>query len=456
MLHAPWQVSIVGNLELASSLAGALAAPGSANSRPPVPPTPSKRQRTSKEHMGGDAAANTSELAEADAAAEGEGEEEAEESLRLHPLRVRVVLPLPAPPMADDGTGSAPAPPLLTAMTDELGEMNSSPRRSLHLEVCCIPAQSLLAVSVIDPPKAAAAGSETAGGMRCSSAHLAATLFVNLLESDTGTSTPPPLSSGAVPAQQGKEISGKEILLALLPSLPFKWVQMLGKPAAALDARPRVSTSSAAGPCPSPPSPPLDLFGHIVDALLSRISAADALAFQLSRLASLDPSLPASLARPLPAPPAPPVSTLVAWRDIELDDLPAEVAARLQGVPATLLPGRKLYQAELKRGQVVLGITFQVRAARSRARKALPPRPRPSLGPTRQFAHSRAHPSIHGRASASSPIHLPHPRPVVRSLRTFLARQCTLPSFGSPSRRGSPRVQRARPRLCAPSLTRQR
>lgn len=89
--------------------------------------------------------------AAADSAEGGAGEEEEEEVaselefLRLHPLRVDITLPLPPVPTA------TPAPEVAEEEEAADGAADAKQGRVLKLQVCCAPAQSLLAVSVVNP-----------------------------------------------------------------------------------------------------------------------------------------------------------------------------------------------------------------------------------------------------------------------------------------------------------------
>ena len=301
-------VSVEGDLELAANLAAAGDSVRAGTRRPPpglVSPTrkstPSKRKKTTPGDGGGGDGGDgeAGEAGEVGDAGGNEAEDDGEpddEALALHPLRLRVILPLPPPP--------DPTPGALPEGT-----------RTLHLDFSCMTSTGIVAVKVTS-----ADGSLEEGE---AATKLTTKLFVNLLGADTGEELPEP----TIPNATFSIAQQKEALLTLLPAVPFKWAQLLGG---------------------DPEN--IDLFGDVLNKLTERVRATDALSLQLTRLASLDASLPPHLASPLPAPHSPEIAKLQAWRPLDLEnDLTPEQKAKLPTVPAWLLPSQRLYLAEISR-----------------------------------------------------------------------------------------------------------
>jgi len=213
------ELSIVGNLAEAEALAEAAGA-GTALASPS--PRRAKRQRVSsaasaEEGPGATPAsggAGGGGAKEADEKEEGDEEAEEDEASRLHPLRVRVTFRPAAREAAGRGEadGDGEAEEGEAADDGEVAEGGAE----LQLQFCCLASAGLLAAQLIDRPSS---------------------LLVNLFDLDSGADLPPAtLPSGLAP---------DEAIVALLPSVPFRWVKQLE-----LGAR-RLFTVQLASPLPS-------------------------------------------------------------------------------------------------------------------------------------------------------------------------------------------------------------
>lgn len=346
------RVSVEGDMEHAATLAaqaansangtsganGGVGGGGAAAHPKPTPKkVPAKRLKTTGDGEAGDA----------DAAADAAAADDDDETTGVHPLHVHVVLPLPPPPAEADG--ELPAA--------------EGVERHLVLDFSCMASQPILAVAIStnEPaaPPAGLAPPNPVGGASNSSTHgsrpaaaepavtrLTADLFIDLLGADAGDALPPPTpaaTAAAVAAAAPPLLSAaqqREAILSLLPAVPYRWAQMLGRGGELVD---------------------IHRFGEVLERLIERVRAADAVALQLSRLARLDATLPAHLASPLPGPPMPPASGLTAWRRVDYEnDLSADARARLPAVPSWRARSQRLYHAEISRGQVVLGVTISL------------------------------------------------------------------------------------------------
>jgi len=207
--------------------------------------------------------------------------------------------------------------------------------RKLSLDFCCLASQGILAVTVGNADASAGDDSDSSP----LAAKLTTKLFVNLIGADTGEELPAANGSNGSHAPPAYSLQQqKEALLSLLPAAPFRWAQLLG-------------------------SEPLqiDRFREVLERITERVHASDALALQLSRLHALDASLPSHLATPLPAPPQAAISKLTAWRQLDIaNDLSSEARARLPTVPAWLASSMRIYQAEISREAVCLGVTVHL------------------------------------------------------------------------------------------------
>lgn len=185
-----------------------------------------------------------------------------------------------------------------------------------------MPAQGLLAVTAPKQP---------------------ATLLLHLLGEDGGTTMPPPRPTDAVLPSAAQQ---KETLLALLPGQPFLWVQALGVATDTAGAKRALDTTAAS--CANERSAEQMLrFGRVVDALVARVRAREALEQQLEQLGR-------GVTAAAPAAAQPPRA------------LQAELNGWVEGEAARRR--HRLFTAELSRDQVRLGLTVVVHADYPRTR----------------------------------------------------------------------------------------
>lgn len=303
-------------------------------------------------------------------------DEEDDEAALLHPLKLLLVVPLPPPLTAVlDASGGEGAVTRLPEGDDDddAGEVDGGAKdtRSLRLEFAYAPSLGVLTVRVDHAGGAADGGGASvnaapeSGGSAVGSTAVAAghslgaalstKLFANLLGADTGKQLPTPPAvghgkrggrssadslPGDAPLSALSDTQKKEALLSLLPAVPYAWAQLLAS------VEPSVHTD-----VPELLDDPVFIFERVLRRLTQRVQAADALALQLDRLASLDASLPRSLCQPLPSPPLPPVSALAAWREIgdAAEELPPEARARMPRVAEWRAHGQRLFLATIQR-----------------------------------------------------------------------------------------------------------
>ena len=363
---AALEVSVVGDMEKAEKLLLGPAAAPTPRLRPAAAPSsmdsPSKGGKQKGEggelaslNAPADAAGGADAAASADGAdadggrkrrkvdAEEDEEEEEEEWLRQHPLQVRVRLPLPGKDGAarkDDGGPGGGGDGDGDDALEEEGEAADSRAAQLELLFSCVPAQGLLAVSAAKQPE---------------------TLLVHLLSgADAGTALPPPRPTDAVAPTAAQ---ARETLLSLRPGAPFRWVQALGVATTS-------GTAAAAGGTDAPSAEELLRFGATADALVARMAARDALQQQLTQLAAGATSPAPGAAQP----PRPLLSQLHGWAE-ETDAEAADEADEVAGAAAAAFAaapkkahGQRIFRAELRRGDVALGVRVAVAADYPRAR----------------------------------------------------------------------------------------
>jgi hypothetical protein len=259
-----------------------------------------------------------------------------------------------------------PLLPPATAPTTPRASSSAAVARVLQLEVCCVPAYGLLAVTVLRDPSSISSSISAHGfaqdgaeaGETADSAQMGAVLGANTLAfanlcglADTGELLPslePPTAGAAPPLTPS---GAKDLLLMLRPAVPYEWVQLLGRPAAAIptglpNGLPNGSSGSSSSGAVSAHDASPDIFGSLAGALESRIFTADALALQLANLANLDPSLPPSLVMPLPSPPLPPLSRLMEWKSLDTEEVPPSVS--LPSLPSWRLHRSRLFYAQVR------------------------------------------------------------------------------------------------------------
>ncbi|KAL1529448.1 hypothetical protein AB1Y20_000395 [Prymnesium parvum] len=248
-------------------------------------------------------------------------EDDVPEFARVHPLKVTISMPLGGAEHNDMENGEA----MEASGEGEEGGEETAAQGRLKLQFCCVPAQSLLAVELLE----AAANGQRGG-------HDVA-IFSHLFGEDSGTVLPPSPSyvgfeaghdrpfNAAMKEDAAKKL--QETLTSCLPAVPFKWVQPLGSSA---DATVLLRTLSS-----------------LRDRVLSRIALNE----QLRRLERCDTSLPAGV-RGVPLPPKPLVSVLSSWTPLD-DDVRAPTP-RLRGV------GLRSFRATLRHGELELLATLSL------------------------------------------------------------------------------------------------